>query len=104
MNQLRLNGVLLERGVMRYTPAGIPIVEGILSHQSEQLEAGQSRRVECEVKLLAAGPLALLLTQIPLNAELNCQGFLAKKNRNSKTLIYHVTELILQSSAQSEPH
>ena len=78
---------------IRYTPAGIPIVEAVLSHQSQVSEAGQVRWVECEVTILAAGDLALQLSRISLNIELHTQGFLARKRRNSKALVYHLSHL-----------
>ena len=78
---------------MRYSPAGIPIVSAKLIHESEQVEAGISRRVEFEMAALAAGHIAQQLAQETLGSELRFTGFLARKNRNSRSLIFHLTAL-----------
>ena len=40
MNQLELEASIAERDVLRYTPAGVPIVSAILMHSGQQDEAG----------------------------------------------------------------
>jgi primosomal replication protein N len=37
---------------MRYTPAGMPIVNAVLQHRSQQMEAGIARLTEFEVPQL----------------------------------------------------
>ena len=78
---------------MRYSPSGIPIVAAKLTHQSDQTEAGISRRVEFEMSALAAGQIAQQLEQEKLGSEFRFSGFLARKNRNSRSLIFHLTAL-----------
>ena len=78
---------------MRYSPAGIPIVSAKLIHESEQVEAGISRRVEFEMAALAAGQIAQQLAQEKLGSEFRFTGLLARKNRNSRSLIFHLTAL-----------
>lgn len=78
---------------MRYSPAGIPIIAAKLLHESEQLEAGISRRVEFEMAALAAGQIAQQLEQEKLGGMFRFTGFLARKNRNSRSLIFHLTAL-----------
>ena len=78
---------------MRYSPAGIPIVSAKLIHESEQVEAGISRRVEFEMAALAAGQIAQQLAQEKLGSEFRFTGFLVRKNRNSRSLIFHLTAL-----------
>ena len=53
----------MERGILRYTPAGVPVIEFRVVHASEQSEAGTSRNVECELACVALGPTALLLKE-----------------------------------------
>jgi len=43
VNELSLVASILERDTLRYTPAGIPIVGGILQHGSMQTEARVER-------------------------------------------------------------
>ena len=77
---------------MRYSPAGVQIVAAKLLHSSEQFEAGSKRLVELEIAMLAAGEVAIKLIQAPLGALFRFNGFLARKNRNSKSIVFHLTD------------
>lgn len=92
MNQLQLTASIAERDVLRYTPAGIPIVSGKLLHNSDQVEAGISRQIEFEVVALAAGEISGRFNKAELGVVFQFTGFLARKNRNSKSLVFHITD------------
>ena len=91
-NRLQLIACIAERDVLRYSPAGIPIVSAKLTHRSEQLEAGVQRQVELEIAALAAGEISGRFNQANLGEIFLFTGFLARKNRNSKSLVFHVTD------------
>ncbi|MBI1891789.1 MAG: primosomal replication protein N [Burkholderiales bacterium] len=93
MNRFQLIATIAERDVLRYTPAGIPIVSGKLQHESKQVEAGVERLVEMEVAAIAAGEISGRFNQAELGATYQFTGFLARKNRNSKSLVFHITEI-----------
>lgn len=93
MNRLELVASLAERDALRYTPAGVPIVTGKLLHASRQMEANVERLVEFEMSALAAGEIAGRFNQIELGETLQFTGFLARRNRNSKSLIFHITNI-----------
>ncbi|MGH8807401.1 MAG: primosomal replication protein N [Noviherbaspirillum sp.] len=92
MNELHLIALIGERDVLRYTPAGIPIVAAKLLHSSEQVEAGIPRLVEFEVAAVAAGEISGRFNQAQLGAAFKFTGFLARKSRNSKSLVFHITD------------
>ena len=92
-NEVLLSGSLLERGAVRYTPAGIPVIEFRLAHASEQIEAGQPRRVECEMPCLALGQMAQVMADSKPGDGLALSGFLAARSRNSRTLVLHVIQI-----------
>jgi primosomal replication protein N len=92
VNQLRLIAAIAERDVLRYTPAGMPIISARLLHSSEQIEAGIPRLVEFEIAVIAAGEISGRLSQAELGKPFQFTGFLARKNRNSKSLVFHVTD------------
>ncbi|MCG2583019.1 primosomal replication protein N [Massilia sp. TS11] len=92
MNQLAVRAQILERDILRYTPAGIPIVSAILQHQSQQTEAGVARTTEFEITAVAAGEIAGRFGQAELGVAYDFTGFLAKKNRNSKSLVFHIID------------
>ncbi|RJG00261.1 primosomal replication protein N [Noviherbaspirillum sedimenti] len=94
MNRFELQACIAERDVLRYTPAGIPIVNGRLLHTSKQVEAGVERLVEFEIAALAAGEISGRFSQAELGTSYQFNGFLARKNRNSKSLVFHIIEII----------
>ena len=78
---------------MRYTPAGVPVSEGWLQHGSTQTESGTGRLVEVEIAVLALGEPARWLQAAPLGGTVSVTGFLAARNRNSKTPVLHVNSI-----------
>ncbi|MBQ5939177.1 MULTISPECIES: primosomal replication protein N [unclassified Massilia] len=92
MNQLELEATIAERDVLRYTPAGVPIVSAILMHSGQQEEAGVARQVEFEIPAFAAGEISGRFGSAELGASYRFSGFLAKKNRNSKALVFHIID------------
>jgi primosomal replication protein N len=92
VNQFQFTGTILERDVLRYSPAGVPIVSATLAHSSQQVEAGGSRLVEFEILALAAGEISGRFARAELGAALQFTGFMARKNRNSKALVFHIID------------
>jgi primosomal replication protein N len=83
VNQLQFVALICERDVLRYTPAGVPIVSATLMHSSQQVEAGVPR---------LAGEISGRFSQAELGAAHQFTGFLAKKNRSSKSLVFHIID------------
>jgi primosomal replication protein N len=92
VNQLVVVATILEREILRYTPAGVPIVGAILQHSSQQEEAGVSRLVEFELPAVAAGEISGRMSRAELGAQYQFTGFLARKNRNSKSMVFHIID------------
>jgi primosomal replication protein N len=92
VNQLQVVAQIIERDVLRYTPAGVPIVTAVLQHSSQQMEAGVARLVEFEMTALAAGEISGRFSRAELGAAHVFTGFLAKKSRNSKSLVFHIID------------
>lgn len=78
---------------LRYTPAGLPLLSFVISHVSEDIEAGMKRKVECEVKAIAMGDLAN--SNIQLGTKLRALGFLAKRSAKSTQLVLHIKNVEL---------
>jgi primosomal replication protein N len=68
-------------------------VEFKLRHESEQREAGGSRKIEAEIGGIAFEAQARLLASAKLNTGLKLQGFLGARNKRSKKLVLHVTNI-----------
>jgi primosomal replication protein N len=100
VNQLQLVALISERDVLRYTPAGVPIVSATLAHSSQQVEAGVARLAEFEVTAVAAGEISGRFARAELGAAHQFTGFLAKKSRNSKALVFHIIDFSAAASAE----
>ncbi|MBN9421973.1 MAG: primosomal replication protein N [Candidatus Accumulibacter sp.] len=93
MNRVELTGILIERKALRYTPAGVPVTECVIGHQSEQVEAGSPRRVECEIQAIGLGPTAKWLQAASPGATVRMTGFLAARSQHSRQLRLHVNTI-----------
>jgi primosomal replication protein N len=98
VNQFQFVATIAEREVPRYTPAGIPIVSAKLLHSSQQTEAGGQRQVDFEIAAVAAGEISGRFSQAELGAAFRFTGFLTRKNRNSKSLVFHITDFDIFNS------
>ena len=78
---------------MRFTPAGIAVIEFKLQHESEQEEAGKTRKVQVEMPAIAFEAQARLIAGSKLGREARFGGFLAAKSRRSKRLVLHLTNI-----------
>ena len=92
-NRVELSGTLAELGALRHTPAGIPIVDLRIRHESETIEAGSTRKVEAEVEAIAFQAQARLLAAAAPGSPLRVEGFLCAKSRRSKKLVLHLTKI-----------
>jgi len=74
-----------------------------LFHASEQVEAGGTRKVECELAAVAFGKVAESLASLPVGTALRCEGFVARRYRTGITLALHIdryTELSKEPNTQ----
>jgi primosomal replication protein N len=95
-NRVLIDGTVIKRSELRHTPAGTPVLELVITHLSEQLEAGKHRKVECEVSIMALGDTAARLASISIGQRLASKGFIAaKSNRYRHELVLHLEEFEL---------
>jgi primosomal replication protein N len=90
VNRLVLAARLVERGALRYTPAGLPALDFELKHESELSEDGQPRKVSMQIRSVAIGRITHSLAALELGSAGNFAGFLAC-GRNGRGLVFHVT-------------
>jgi len=94
VNRIELSGQLAERGPLRHTPAGVPVIEFRIAHAGEQMEAGGARRVECELACVALGDTARLLKDAMPGTALTASGFLAARSVKARTPVLHATAIV----------
>ncbi|MES2887629.1 MAG: primosomal replication protein N [Pseudomonadota bacterium] len=92
LNRLILTAQVVERGAMRYTPAGLPVLDLGLKHESEILHNGQVRRVALEIKARGIGEITQNLGRLEIGSSHGFAGFLGPQ-RNGRGVVFHVTEL-----------
>ena len=102
MNRLVLSAQLVERGAVRYTPAGIPACDMVLRHESLVTEAGHARKVLMDIRAVLIGDLVSTLLKMEIGSPANFAGFLANQ-RNGRGIVFHVTEFDRAESAASTP-
>jgi primosomal replication protein N len=83
---------MLQRGAVRYTPAGIQALDLVLAHQSQAVEAGQPRQVALEIRAVAIGEIVRPLERLAVGSAFEAAGFLAAQ-RNGRGIVWHITEL-----------
>ena len=92
MNRLVLTAQLVERGALRYTPAGLPALDLSLKHESEVTQDGKPRKVWFDIRARAIGEITALVEKLELGSEHGFAGFLGSQ-RNGRGVVFHVTEL-----------
>jgi primosomal replication protein N len=97
VNEVVLSGTAHSLCDLRYTPAGIPVLEFSVRHASAQAEAGQSRRVELDMPAIAFGPMAQRLAETnETNRPIVTRGFLAKRSLRSTQIVLHARDIEFQ--------
>jgi primosomal replication protein N len=92
VNRLVLTAQLVERGVLRYTPAGLPALDLSLKHESEVTQDGKTRKVWFDIRARAIGEITARVEKLELGGLHGFAGFLGSQ-RNGRGVVFHVTEL-----------
>ncbi|GAA5087993.1 primosomal replication protein N [Paenalcaligenes hermetiae] len=92
MNDLHIQGQVLQAQPLRYTPAGIAVCEITLQHQSVVEQAAIQRQLDFSVEAIAMGDVANYLAAVPIGSFLQIQGFIAPLRKSSSRLVLHIQE------------
>ena len=92
MNRLVLEAQLVERGAVRYTPAGLPALDFRLAHESTVTQDGTPRKVSLEIRAKAVGRITQQIAGIDIGSTCGFAGFLGSM-RNARGIVFHVTEV-----------
>lgn len=91
MNRLQLSAVVVQVQSLRYTPAGIPAVNLVLEHESQVVEMDTPRQVKLQLKAVAFGAQAEVLSRQGLDAVCEFHGFMTNQ-RNGKGVVFHIQD------------
>jgi primosomal replication protein N len=92
VNQLRIRGKPVAKSALRYTPAGIAVLEASFAHEATVTEAAAERTLTFEFAAVALGAVAQALDREPLGRPMTLEGFIAPRTRRSTRLVMHITE------------
>jgi primosomal replication protein N len=95
-NRVVLSGQIVARDSLRYTPAGIPVLDLTLEHESVQSEGQVPRTVKATVDAVAIGELARRMDALLPGRNVTVAGFLANRSRRSTRVILHINEFETQ--------
>ncbi len=93
MNQLVLLARIAAIQPLRHTPAGLPVLELSLHHESTPEQAGHTRQISFELPAVAIGDIALLLRDQALGSLLQFTGFMAPRRKGSARLVLHIQQI-----------
>jgi len=92
-NQYVVQGLISELSPLRYTPAGVSVLEFLILHESEVTEAHQTRRLSFSIGVVAMGDLAQMVGTIDLGCKVRLQGFLAPVRKDSQKFRLHAQHI-----------
>lgn len=98
MNDVQLSGQVVERGALRYTPAGLPALDVRLAHTSRVEHEGEWRQISLEIHATAIGDTARRLEAMAVGDTALFSGFLGKQ-RNGRGVMLHIQRLESSVSA-----
>ena len=89
-NRLELTATVEREDALRYTPAGLPVVQMWLRHQSRQTAANLERDVACEIQAVLLGELATRYSGKLAGSTVQCSGFLSQRSLRNARLVLHI--------------
>ena len=90
-----MTAAIVERGALRFTPAGLPALDLSLKHESEVAQLGTQRRISFEIRARGVGPITELLLGAELGIEHAFEGFIGAQ-RNGRGIVFHVQSIELK--------
>lgn len=91
MNRFSVTAVVVQVQSLRYTPAGIPAVNLVLEHESQVVELDTPRLVKLQLRAVAFGALAEVLSRQGMDTSCRFEGFLANA-RTGKGVVFHIQD------------
>ncbi|MDE2387692.1 MAG: primosomal replication protein N [Betaproteobacteria bacterium] len=94
-NRTVICGKIAKLGALRYTPAGLAVIEFTINHESRQKEAGVFRQIIMDVLAVALGPLALTIAGFKIDNMVKLTGFINRKSHMNAQLVLHAEHIEL---------
>ena len=91
MNDYSLFGEIIHLETVRFTPAGIPVLNLRIRNESEQNEAGLKRIINVDIESVVIGELAN--NDFKVGNKFSFFGFFDKRSKKSTHLVFHITQI-----------
>jgi primosomal replication protein N len=91
LNDYSLFGEIIHLETVRFTPAGIPVLNLRIRNESEQNEAGLKRIINVDIESVVIGELASY--DLEVGNKFSFFGFFDKRSKKSNHLVFHVTQI-----------
>jgi primosomal replication protein N len=92
LNRLVLQASIVERGPLRYTPAGLPALDLSLRYEDQVREDQSMRTIAVDVKSKAIGGITRQVQALSLGQTMVFEGFVAA-GRNGRGMVFHITAI-----------
>jgi primosomal replication protein N len=92
VNHLTLTASVIGVQALRYTPAGLPVLDMTLRHESEVVQEGQPRKVSVELRGRAVGSVVPAVQGLDIGASRDFSGFLGAQ-RNGRGVVFHLLQV-----------
>ncbi|GGY27295.1 primosomal replication protein N [Paludibacterium paludis] len=89
-NRLVLTATVEREDILRYTPAGVPVLDMWLRHHSRQQEAGVERDVICEIQGIMAGDACREWAGKLAGQTVRVSGFISQRSLRNSRLVLHI--------------
>ena len=93
LNQARLTGTVVQLSVLRYTPAGVAVMNIELDHHSQVLQASSERAIMFTIDATALGEVALKVAELDLGKQYTFDGFWAPAHHRTKRMGFHILQV-----------
>jgi primosomal replication protein N len=94
INYAILSAVLLQKSVLRYTPAGVAVITLHLEHSSQVQQANSLRAIQFSIEATALDTIALTADTLNTGDVYTFEGFWAPAHYRTQRLTFHILALV----------
>jgi primosomal replication protein N len=94
INRATLSALVMQRSVLRYTPAGVAVMTLGLEHQSQIVQASGTRHVAFSLEATALEAAALATQALIIGESYTFEGFWALAHYRTQRLAFHILAVL----------
>jgi primosomal replication protein N len=94
INHAVLSAVVVQKSVLRYTPAGVAVMTLDLDHRSHVLQAGSMREIAFNLQATALEQAAFAVDALETGQCYTFEGFWALAHYRSQRVAFHILHVV----------